>query len=165
MEYRQAYEKEYDPIYMMGYDAWSEGKSVEEYLHECRTSKKYKSGRWFVLSEDSILKASLLLHSFDSWGTRIIRGIGSVATQPEFRRKGYGHRIVDAAITDLINTEKAGIIFLYSDIRPEFYGYHGFIALPEKYQTVRNSVLMALIFPRYDESIIEEFQNRIPKYF
>lgn len=165
MEYRPAYEKEYDTIYMMGYDTWSEGKSVEEYLSICRTSKKYKSGRWFILSEDSILKASLLIHSFNDWGTRVIRGIGSVATQPEFRQKGYGHKIVKESITDLTRRENTSIIFLYSDISPDFYMKHSFVTLPEAYQTARNSVLMALMLPRYDEAIIEEYRDQIPKYF
>jgi len=165
MEYRPAYEKEYDTIYMMGYDTWSEGHSVEEYLSICRNSKKYKSGRWFVLSEDGILRASLLIHSFELWGNRVVRGIGSVATQPEFREKGYGHKIVDSAVTDLTGRENTSIIFLYSDIRPDFYMKHSFVALPAAYQTARNSLLMALMLPLYDESIIEEYRDKIPKYF
>jgi len=165
MEYRPAHKEEYDTIYMMGYDTWSEGQSVEKYLDICRNSKKYKSARWFVLSEDNILKSSLLIHSFDLWRNRVVRGIGSVATPPEFRRKGYGHKIVDTAINDLINRENASIIFLYSDIEADFYKKHYFVELPASYQTVSNSVLMVLMLPGYDEGIIKEYEKRIPKYF
>lgn len=165
MEYRPANEDEHDAVYMMGYDAWSDGQSVEEYLRGCRSSKKYKSGRWFVLSDDGVPRASLLIHSFEPWGTRIVRGIGSVATHPAFRRRGYGHGIMAAAIADLTKRENAGIVFLYSDISPDFYVRDGFVTLPGAYQTARDSLAMVMMLPRYDESIIEEYQDRIPKYF
>ncbi len=165
MEYRPSREKEQDTIFMMGYDAWSEGQTVEEYLRRCRNSKKYKSGLWFVLSEENTIFASLLIHSFGVWGTRVICGIGSVATQPELRRKGYGHLIVAEAVTDLISRKDASIIFLYSDINPDFYARHGFVKLPVEYQTSRNSTLMALMLPGYDQSIIEEYRDRVPGYF
>ena len=86
-----------------------------------------------MLSEDNILKSSLLIHSFDLWGNRVVCGIGSVATPPEFRRRGYGHKIVDGAITDLTNREDSSIIFLYSNIGADFYNQHGFVTLPQRH--------------------------------
>ncbi len=165
MEYRSSNEEERDTIYMMGYDTWSDGLSVEAYLQNCRNSKKYKSGRWFVLAEDGVPRASLLVHAFPAWGTDVVRGIGSVATEAAFRRKGFGHAIVAAAMNDLVTRETTSIIFLYSDISPDFYARHGFVTLPSAYQLADDSLLIALMLPRYNEAIVEQYYDKLPQYF
>ncbi len=164
-EYRRPETHEMDEIYLMGYGAWSDGYPVEEYLAGCRSSKKYQSGRWFVLGHKNSLRAALLVHTFDSWGERIVRGIGSVATQPEFRRLGYGHTIMQSAVNDLVNKENASILFLYSDIGVTFYEQHGFRVMPARYQKAQGSTLMVLMLPEYDAKVVEEFRDQIPRYF
>ena len=154
-----------DTIYLMGYDVWSDGLPVEKYLEGCRKSKKYQSGRWFVLCQADALRSSLLVHTFDSWGERIVRGIGSVATQPAFRRQGHGHTIVQNAMNDLVTREKASVLFLYSDIGVAFYQQHGFRVMPARYQTAQGSTLMTLMFPEYNATVLEECREKLPQYF
>ena len=165
IEYRAAQAHEMELIYQMGYDVWSGGQELSQYMAGCRSSKKYQSNRWFVLCKKGIVRSAHLIHTFDSWCDRVVLGIGSVATLPEYRRKGYGHAIMEHACADLTGREKANVVFLYSDIGPRFYKPHGFQSLAEKYQTTKNSTLMALMLPSYDASVIEQFHERIPEYF
>lgn len=154
-----------DAIYLMGFDAWSDGHPADEYLVGCRGSKKYQSGRWFVLCEGNTLRSCLLIHTFDPWGERVVRGLGSVATQPEFRRQGYGHLIVHNAVNDLVDRENTSVLFLYSDIGVNFYEKHGFRGMPAQYQTAQGSTLMVRMLPAYDAKVVEEFRAQIPRYF
>lgn len=165
MEFRPANADELDAVFMMGYDTWSEGLAPEKYLLDCRDSAKYNSAAWYVLADGSTPVASLLIHSFAPWGARIVKGIGSVATQPELRGKGYGHSIVSSAVAELTQNQNTGIVFLYSDIRPDFYVRHGFVALPAEYQSAPKSTAMVLMLPHFDRSIIDEYRDRVPKYF
>lgn len=36
---------------MMGYDAWSDGLSADDYLEQCLSSPKYSQGTWYVLED------------------------------------------------------------------------------------------------------------------
>jgi predicted N-acetyltransferase YhbS len=165
MEYRPAGEHERDAACMMGYDTWSNGQSAADFLARCKSPDKHRSARWFVLSERGVLRASLLVHSFEPWGDRVVRGIGSVATAPEFRGHGYGRRLVAAAVADLTGRENASLVFLYSDIGPDFYARYGFAALPAACQPARASVAMVLMLPHYDETVIAKYADRVPEYF
>ena len=164
-QYRGALAEELDTIYIMGFDAWAGGHNLEEYLQECRNSLKYKSGRWFVLCIDGIPVSSLLIHTFESWGNLHIRGIGSVATHPEFRKRGYGHQIVHSCIKDLSIKEQTHIFLLYSDIDPGFYESLGFVRLPLHYQRVQGSILMAKMPLHIEISTFEKYIGKIPGYF
>ena len=44
-----AEENEMTPVFLMGQDAWGADHPTETYLDICYQSKKYKSGRWFIL--------------------------------------------------------------------------------------------------------------------
>jgi predicted GNAT family N-acyltransferase len=164
-EFRPARVQEMDEIYLMGYDAWSYGRPVEKYLAECRASKNYQSCRWFVLCDGAILRSSILIHTFDPWGEQLVRGIGSVATQLEFRRHGYGNIIVKSALSYLMREENPEIIFLYSDIGEAFYKRHGFLALATQYQTKQTATLMVRMLPEYDPTVVEQYKRNIPGYF
>lgn len=59
---REAQDNEMDQIYLMGFDAWSEGSSKDEYLEKCRNSQKYKKGTWHVLSNSKDLLSSMIRH-------------------------------------------------------------------------------------------------------
>lgn len=40
---------ELDEVFLMGFHAWHEGLSREVFLEQCRASKKYRTGTWYVL--------------------------------------------------------------------------------------------------------------------
>ncbi len=163
--YRAARADEMDGVYMMGYDAWGAGKPAADYLTQCRESSKYRRGSWFVLSVRTALVASLIIYSFENWGDRRVRGIGSVATDPRFRMMGYGHQVVRSATNRLIETDGVRITFLYSDIGSSFYEDVGYITLPTPYQKTSGSILMARMHPGFDEELMEKYKERIPGYF
>ena len=164
-EYRRAEVYEIDAIYLMGFDVWSDGRPVEEFLSRCRESKKYQSGRRFLLREGAVLRSALLVHSFASWGDRVVRGIGSVAASPELRRQGYGHSVVAHAVDDLTARENARVLLPYSDIGRRFYERHGFRALPADGQTVPGSVPMLRMLPEYAARVLARYRREIPGYF
>ena len=163
--YRAAHADEMERVYIMGYDAWGEGKLVEDYLDECRKSSKYRLGSWFVLNVRTALVASLIVYSFEDWGDSLVRGIGSVAADPSFRKMGYGHQIVRSATNRLIERDGVRVIFLYSDIGSSFYEDVGYLPLSTPYQKTSGSTLMARMHPALDESLMEKYRDRIPKYF
>lgn len=152
-------------VYMMGYDTWGAGMLVEDYLKQCRESAKYRLGSWFVLEVRTALVASLIIYAFQDWDEWLIRGIGSVATEPLFRKMGYGHQIVRAASNRLIEEESVRIVLLYSDIGSSFYEDIGYIPLPAPYQKKPGSILMARMHPRFDADVVDRYKDRIPKYF
>ena len=152
-------------IYMMGYDAWGDGEAVASYLDRCRRSPKYQKGCWYVLDIDQQPVSSLLVHDFQDWGGLPARGIGSIATNPDNRRKGHGHRIVELAIDALSMEEQVRIFILYSDINPRFYENMGFVVAPQQYQKTSGSTLMLKTLPEFGKALIEENKHRIPSYF
>jgi len=164
-EFRPPAQKEMDAIYMMGYDAWAEGQTEALYLERCRTSQKYKAGNWLVLCINGIPISSLLIHNFGQWVAFQIRGIGSLATQPAYRGLGYAHEIIKYTIGNLSEIEKANVIFLYSDINPAFYQSVGFMSLPQQFQKEKDSVLMAYMLPIFDEAVLNNNRDKIPRYF
>lgn len=95
---RKAAKEELDKIYMMGYDVWSGGSSVDKYLCACQNSKKYQKGSWYILqSESGELVSSLIVYSFNSEEI----GIGSLSTAPKFRHKGYASKLMTLFLSEL----------------------------------------------------------------
>lgn len=154
---REAAENELDQIYMMGFDVWAEGLS-EDYLRECRKSPKYKRGTWFVLLEDDQLVSSLIVYSL---GENQF-GIGSIATPENFRNKGYASRIIKDVIQKIENKSPKAILFLYSDINPEFYEKFNFCKLP--ISTQRYETTICMIRGRNIEKYLSD-KRFIPEYF
>lgn len=125
MEIRKATPQELDQIYEMGFDVWSEGKTRDEYLASCRISNKYKKGQWFVLSNDSDLLSSLIVYEFANQ----VFGIGSIATPPKSRNKGYASKLISSVISGIEKNQPNAAIFLYSDINPDFYERFDFVRI------------------------------------
>ena len=53
MNIRQGRQEDLQFIFMMGFDAWSEGQSEADYLERCTSSPKYPQGTWYVLESDA----------------------------------------------------------------------------------------------------------------
>ncbi len=122
---RKAEREEFDAIFMMGIDAWSSG-TVDEYLTTCYTSQKYKQGCWYVLDAgEGVLVSSLIVYKIDT----NTYGIGSIATPKELRNQGHATKLISDVIQDIEQKSPEAIIFIYSDIHPEFYKRFNFIQL------------------------------------
>jgi predicted acetyltransferase len=169
MNLREAKQKDFEIIYMMGYDAWGDGLSESDYLDTCKSSKKYESGKWYVLeSDDQVLLSSLLIHNINhlNSGTGLeIRGIGSISTPVHLRSKGYGSKIVESTMIYINRDIPVDIWFLYSDIGTDFYNKLRFEALPDRFQKKSSSILMALSKPGIWDANTNIPQIEIPEYF
>lgn len=94
MPLRKAKVDELDTIYAMGFDVWNGGLGFEQYLAGCRNSGKYRSGTWYVLAQGEQIVASLIVYCRMFGLEDDCFGIGSLATLPEQRNKGYGAELV-----------------------------------------------------------------------
>ena len=164
MTFRPALTSELDQIYLMGFDTWSGGKSKDDYLQSCHSSPKYKSGRWFVLADNDPV-SSLLVHDFLNWTPYIARGIGSLATEPNHRERGYASELIKKTVSYLQTKENAAIIFLFADINPEFYRKQGFADLPKEIRKYKDSTLMAWLSPNCPSEILRQNYDKLPRYF
>ncbi len=147
-----------DTIYQMGFDAWGENFSMDEYLNVCRNSSKYAQGEWLILKDlENNIYSSLLLHKF-SFDTC---GIGSIATPLSKRKNGYASMLIKEALV-LLAKKNVKYVYLYSDIEPVIYEKLGFISLPLLYQKYLPSICMVNVF---DKNLLDFGTISIPNYF
>lgn len=139
MKIRRAMPSEFDRIYMMGYDVWSDGNSENDYLYSCQTSPKYNKGSWYILDDGSQLLSSLIVYDFGESKF----GIGSIGTLAILRGRGYASRLITGVIAEIENRSEGAILFLYSDIEPKFYEKFDFVKLPEAGQRYITTICMA----------------------
>ena len=144
MKIRLAGERDLPRIFRMGYDVWNEGETEETHIQMCLNSAKYKKGVWHVLENISGNPVCSLICYKNAFGLPDnCAGIGSVATLPLERRKGYASQLVQSVVNQLI-FEKIDSIFLYSEIDPVFYARMGFQALENHLQKHPPSLCMRL---------------------
>lgn len=158
MTIRRAELEEYDQIYLMGSDVWSEGESLESYLEGCRDSDKYRMGRWFVLSIDGELNSSLIVYEKCFGLPDGFHGIGSVATVPQARKRGHASNLVRGVCEELRKSGSTGV-FLHSDISQDFYEALGFETLKFS-ESGQSAQCMLLSFDVKNGQI-----NELPSYF
>ncbi|WP_371872585.1 GNAT family N-acetyltransferase [Gilvimarinus sp. DA14] len=115
-----------DIIYSMGFDAWSEGQSLQDYLISCRKSRKYQSGSWYTLCVNDTPVSSLIVYTNQFGLSEHCYGIGSVVTAPTYRRRGYAAYLVSKITQRLLSQHKANAIYLHSDIAADYYHKLGF---------------------------------------
>ena len=133
---------------------------MEVYLNGCRNSPKYRQGEWCVLEHSSCgLVSSLLIHKFKSDEY----GIGSIATPLEMRKNGWASFLIESVLESLEKDRKANVVYLYSDINPEFYRRFGFVVLPENLQKCQDSVCMVRFKKDSKKTMIDNLQP--PTYF
>jgi ribosomal protein S18 acetylase RimI-like enzyme len=150
---------------MMGFDVWGDGLSQEQYLEECRLSLKYRRGTWKVLeNENAQIVCSLIVYSFGNESF----GIGSLATHPEFRNKGFAKHLVKQVLQSLkesstVNETSKVEVYLYSDIGTEFYENLGFQSLPSELQKVVGSICM--VWGVQPSVCSAALGNNLPSYF
>lgn len=157
IEIRSPSDTEMESVYMMGFDVWSDGGSRENYLSGCRESPKYKRGTWYVLAIENSLASSLITYPLSDG----VIGIGSIATDPSLRKKGYAAKIVMNVIQNL---ERNGTehFMLYTEVGTAYYEKFGFQKLEDQYQ--KSDAGIAMI--RGDIGLfLKKFNSEIPKYF
>jgi N-acetylglutamate synthase-like GNAT family acetyltransferase len=145
-------------VYAMGFESWSEGQNIHDYINECESSEKYKRGQWHVLTQNNLPISSLITYDL---GHNTV-GIGSIATSPTERKKGYAEILIQQ-ILNQYNAEKSMHYFLlYTEIGTAYYERFGFKILPEVHQTSKAGTAML----RGDlDSFLTAFKNNVPKYF
>ena len=156
--FRAARTDELEAVFLMGMDTWSEGRTKERYLSDCLRSPKYSRGTWYVLEEAQELRSSLIAYPLGH-GTL---GLGSIATPPRLRRRGYATQLIQSALNQF-EDEGTSEFFLFSDIDPSFYVRFGFQALPPSFQPTPGSICM-LKSPQF-EKILNSADFAAPDYF
>lgn len=156
---RDAAEKDLESIFLMGFDAWSNGCSFKEYLDSCFNSEKYQRGQWKVLTDGRRLLSSLIIYPLKE----IWFGIGSIATPVEMRNQGWGSKITLEISKQLESSGKAQAIFLFADIKPEYYKKLEFVPLPLASQEYQSSTCMVRSTDPKEIWSADGFQP--PKYF
>ena len=158
MKVRKAKQSEMNSIYMMGFDAWADGNSKEVYLNQCKDTPKYKQGNWYVLENNETILSSLIIYEkgfnlFDGSA-----GMGSIATNPTQRKKGYAAQLINL-VCDIYKQKSYRGMYLFSDINPEYYQKLGFdfITIKQPYKST-SCMVKAL-------KNIEELKSHAPTYF
>ena len=129
MNVQKAKAHQFDVIYAMGFDVWNNGLTFDEYLIACRKSAKYQSGSWYVLIDNDTIVSSLIVYS-DSFGLQEgCFGVGSIATSPNCRGKGYASYCIGSVIAELFANPNCKAVYLHSDIGYEFYNKLGFVGI------------------------------------
>lgn len=141
---RKAVIDDMDSIYAMGYDAWGDNAAMEQYLEGCRSSKKYKRGTWYVYEDvhSRELLSALIVYNINPSAEITVRGLGSISTPNNFRKKGYASGLIKAVLKELSEKEQCNHFFLYSDIGSEFYKLLNFNVLPSSHQKYKDSICM-----------------------
>ncbi|KXO13233.1 putative acetyltransferase [Moritella sp. JT01] len=129
MHLREVKARELDVIYAMGFDTWNDGLSFEEYLAGCRSSEKYRAGTWYVLMENDQIVSSLIVYSGMFGLKDDCFGVGSIATPPSLRGKGYASHMITLVTKELLANHNCKAVFLHSDIDHKFYSKLGFVCI------------------------------------
>lgn len=136
---RLAQKNDLPTIHTMAHDTWGEGLPMDEHVARCLASPKYKKGQWFVLEQDGELKCTLICYR-DAFGLpENVIGIGSVATMPIHRKKGFASKLLREVMDR--RSEVDGF-FLFSEVDPTIYAKHGFVILPKEFQRYVAAVSM-----------------------
>jgi predicted N-acetyltransferase YhbS len=162
---RPASSSELEKIFLMGLDAWGEGRPLEAYLAACRAAPKYAGGVWWVLAgEGGLLESSLLAHEIPLPSGAPAVGLGSIATPPELRGKGLASRLIAEVIRRREADAGTAVFFLFSDIAPAFYARFGFVVLGPCAKKP-SSILMARAEPARLAGLLADPRFELPGYF
>lgn len=149
---RKAEYADLEAVYLMGFDVWGDGLSRGDYLLNCRNSSKYKLGTWYLLEKERKPVASLIVYSGHFGLAENCYGIGSVATSPEERGKGFASFLIQAVTEELLYRDNGEVVFLHSDIGIEFYQKLGYVLIPPSNCLYRKSTQV-----KYDGPVPEYF--------
>lgn len=139
---RRASPEDMPAVHMMGHDTWSEGQAPAEHVAACQASTKYLSGTWYVLDHDGQAVSALICYRNAFGLPERVMGIGSVATSPSHRRRGFASALISEVMARLSAERPIDAFLLYSDVDPAIYERLGFVRLDAEYQRYEESVAM-----------------------
>ena len=160
MIFRQARADEIEGLFAEGYKVWSRNRTFRQYCED--NSKEDANGIRYVLENNGVIVSSLMLLKLNDFQERKVYGLGSVLTPKRYQGNGYATILVKKSI-DTISSD--ALIFLHSDIKPEFYGRFGFRSLPHQYQKKENSVCMLRCDSDMWDELMAASSNHVPSYF
>ena len=134
-------------------------------MEECRTSKKYKSGIWYVVENNGKILSSLIVYAIDSISNCRSIGIGSLATQLNERKKGYAAKLLNAIVSAYKWQYNINFFMLFAEIKIKYYEKLGFVALSDENQLYDNSVCMIHCSQQDKKYIEEKFKESNINYF
>ena len=158
MRVRKAREEDLNAIYMMGFDAWGDEYTGPDYLKACGESAKYIKGIWYVLEQNYLPISSLIVYVKQFSLPDKCAGIGSIATVPGYRKRGYGALLIKNVI-QLLKEQDIDAIYLFSDIAPHYYQKFGFELICAE-QPYEDTHCMVLAFDN-----VEKLSDQTPGYF
>lgn len=161
MVFRQAKPEERQQLFEEGYKEWSKNRTFEQYCMDNRKEDSY--GTRYIIEDDNEIVSSLILLNLKEVNGRKAFGIGSVLTPKKYSGKGYATRLINNCI-ELAFYDNC-IIFLFSDINPEFYERVNFRRLPLHLQKYEKSICMAYCKDSVWEELINSSINDLPDYF
>lgn len=163
---RSAAMSEMEAVYLMGKDAWGEGCAEAEYLRLCRESRKCRRGRWHVLTTaDGGLLCAAIAYRLPPLAGRLTLGLGSLATVPEARGRGYASLALNGLLAGYRRHCRAEVFLLFADIEWRFYQRLGFMPLPQSLQAHGKAVGMARCAPELWEDVLLALAERPLGYF
>ena len=160
-----AEENDMTHVFLMGKDAWGAEFQTEEYLDICCASEKYRLGNWFILRDSSGAPLSSAIsyvipgHNNSSW-----IGIGSLATEVNSRKKGYGLSCLSMLLEGYEKQQATTGFMLFQDVQTNIYRSAGFVAAESiGYKGAHPSLLLRINERNNQEA--EYFLKTPPSYF
>ncbi len=160
MIFRQARGDEIEGLFAEGYKVWSRNRTFRQYFDD--NSREDANGIRYVLENDGEIVSSLMLLKLNDFQGLKVYGIGSVLTPKRHQGNGYASILVKKSI-DTVDSD--ALIFLHSDIKPEFYRRFGFRALPSRYQKKESSVCMLRCNSDIWDELMAASSIHVPSYF
>jgi len=160
MIFRKAKPDEIEGLFAEGYKVWSRNRTFEQYCAD--NSKEDAKGTRYVLENDGEIVSSLMLLKLNDFQGRKVYGIGSVLTPVQHSGKGYASILLKKSI-ETVSDET--LIFLHSDIRPEFYRRFGFRPLPNQLQKKEGSICMLRCVEDIWGELMAASGAHVPSYF
>lgn len=167
MIFRKIAPNETTPVYQMGYNEWSKGRTYEQYVKE-NQKEEDKGTRYVLLDSSNNLIGSLILISYEiplAHQTLSVYGLGSFVIIPEKRGMGYGKTMLETCFSTIEKQAQSSVFLLYSDIDPSFYYTFGFKELPAHQQRYTKSVCMLRAEPSVFDTVSKLPVHKIPAYF
>ncbi len=161
MIFRQVRPEERQLLFEEGYKEWPKNRTFEQYCID--NGKEDAYGIRYVLEVDNEIVSSLILLKLKDINGKKAFGIGSVLTPKKYSGKGYATRLLNECIKLAFDNDS--IIFLFSDINPEFYERVDFKRLPQHMQKYEKSVCMAYCKNTVWDELINSSINNLPDYF
>jgi N-acetylglutamate synthase-like GNAT family acetyltransferase len=161
MIFREAKAAEQEQLFREGYRVWSRGRTYEQYCAE--NSKEDKHGTRYVIEDNGEIVCSLIMLRLRAFAGQAACGIGSVVTHSGFEHRGYATALMEKCLAAA--NGQCAVVFLYSDIAPQFYERFGFKALPDRLQKKKGSTCMARCNDDIWNAIAAGSAADIPAYF